>query len=146
MSLRSPRERALQTILYEACGFLIATPFYMLATGTGAAEGAGLVIGMSVAVMLWTPLHNTAWDWAEWRLARRAASDRPQLLRVVHALSAEASSVLVTLPILMRWGGLTLHQAVALEAGLILLYAAYAWVFHRVYDWWRPVRPVAMEC
>jgi uncharacterized membrane protein len=139
MALRSPRERALQTILYEACGFLLATPFYMLATGSHAAEGAGLVVAMSAAVMLWTPLHNTLWDWAEWRLARRSASDRPQALRVVHALSTKASSVLVTVPILLVWGGLTFRQAITLEVAPTLFYAAYAWVFHMVYDRWRPV-------
>lgn len=32
-----PRERAF--LMYEACGFLPATPFYMLATGSSASEG-----------------------------------------------------------------------------------------------------------
>jgi uncharacterized membrane protein len=140
MGLRSLRERALQTILYEACGFLVALPFYVAATDGTVAEGMGLVVVLWVTVLCWTPLHNTLWDWVEWRWVGRIASDRPQRVRILHALSSEVSSILATVPILMLWGGLSMQQAVALEVALLLVYMVYAWLFHMVYDWWRPVQ------
>lgn len=142
MALRSARERALQTVCYEVGGILVAAPVYALLFGAGAAESIGLMLAVSVAVMVWAAFHNSVFDLLEWRLAGRTASDRPHRWRVVHALSQEATSVLVTTPVIMAVGGLGLWAALALDLGLTLFYAGYAYVFHLVYDRVRPVPPV----
>ena len=41
---------------------------------------------------------------------------------------------------MMGWGGLSLQAALLAELGLTLLYAAYAYAFHLVYDRLRPVQ------
>jgi uncharacterized membrane protein len=71
----------------------------------------------------------------------RVASDRPQKWRVVHAVSHEATTVVVTLPILVWLGGHGWGEALLLDLGLTVLYAVYAYGFHLVYDRLRPVRP-----
>lgn len=145
MTLRSPRERVLQTACYEIGGLLLATPIYALVVGTGGEEGA-LVIGvLAIAVLLWSPLHNALWDWVEHRRTGRVASDRPQAQRVLHALSHEATALIVTLPILMILGGHDLWTALMLDIGLTVLYAGYAYVFHIVFDQLRPVRPRPLQ-
>lgn len=141
MSLRSPRERALQTIAYEVGGLILAIPLYLVYTGGGTGEGALVMAALSVAVLIWSPLHNTAWDWLEWRRVRRLASDRPQRWRALHAVSHEATTVAVTLPILVWLGGHGWLEALVLDLALTLLYAGYAYVFHNVYDRLRPVAP-----
>jgi uncharacterized membrane protein len=60
---------------------------------------------------------------------------------VVHAISHEATTLVVTLPILMGLGGLTFWTALVVDLGLTLLYTGYAYVFHNVYDRLRPMRP-----
>lgn len=140
MGLRSARERALQTISYEAGGLLIATPLYAVAFGASPVESALLVTALAVAVLVWSPLHNTAFDFADLRLSGRVASDRPHRLRVVHAISHEISSVVVTVPIIMWLGGHGFWEAVAIDLGLTVTYVAYAYVFHIIYDRLRPVR------
>jgi uncharacterized membrane protein len=92
-------------------------------------------------VLVWSPIHNTLFDWADYRLSGRLASDRPQRWRVVHAISHEATTLVVTLPILMGLGGLTFWTALVVDMGLTFLYTAYAYVFHNLYDRLRPVRP-----
>ncbi len=87
MALRSARERACQTLAYEIGGLAIAAPLYSLIFGSGPGEGFALVAALAVAVMIWSPIHNTAFDWVEWRIAHRVASDRPHRWRVVHAIS-----------------------------------------------------------
>ncbi len=139
MTLRSPRERAFQTICFEAGGLIVAAPLYALVTGSTGDESLAVVLALSAAVMLWSPLHNTAWDWVEFRRTGRVASDRPQAQRVLHALSHEVTSLVVTLPLLMWMGGHDMRTALLLDLGLTVFYAGYAYVFHIVYDRLRPL-------
>lgn len=143
MSLRSPRERLIQTLAHEAGGLCLSVPLVALYGGGTAEEAFGLMLALSVAVMVWSPVHNTVFDGLDLRLSGRVASDRPQRWRLVHAASHQATTVIVTLPILVWLGGLGLWAALLADLGLTLLYAAYAYVFHLVYDRLRPVRPLA---
>jgi uncharacterized membrane protein len=139
MRLRSPRERSVQTLCYEAGGLLLPVPLYLFYSGQETGAGALLMLALSGAVMIWSPAHNTIFDWADLRLSGRVASDRPQAWRVVHAISHEVTTVVVTLPILIWMGGHGLREALLLDLGLTLLYALYAYGFHLVYDRLRPV-------
>lgn len=139
MALRSFRERVIQTLCYEAGGLLLVAPAYALIMGRGGAESFGLMAALSVAVMLWSPIHNTVFDWLDLRLTGRLASDRPHGLRMVHAASHEATTVVVTLPVLIWMGGHGLWGALMVDAALTLAYSAYAYLFHLAYDRLRPV-------
>ncbi|WP_137111492.1 PACE efflux transporter [Rhodobacter sp. SY28-1] len=143
MSLRSPRERLIQTLAYEAGGLCLSVPLVALFGGGTTGEAFTLMLALSVAVMIWSPIHNTLFDWADLRLSGRLASDRPQGWRLVHAASHEATTVIVTLPILIWLGGMGFWAALLADLGLTLLYAAYAYVFHLIYDRLRPVRSPA---
>ncbi len=140
MTLRTVQERVIQTLAYEAGGLIVATPIYALVFGTGAGESALLLVVVSIAVMIWSPIHNTLFDLVEWRRVRRVASSRPHLHRVLHALSHEATALVVTMPILMILGGLGFVEALLADIGLTIVYTLYAYVFHWVYDRLRPVR------
>jgi uncharacterized membrane protein len=140
MALRSFGERILQTACYEAGGLVLVTPLYAAIMGRGAAASAGLMVALSAAVLVWTPLLNTAFDLIDLRLSGRLASDRPPLLRVVHALCCELSTLVVTVPILIWLGGHSPAEALAVDLALTVAYAAYACGFFLLYDRWRPVR------
>jgi uncharacterized membrane protein len=137
--LRSARERLLQTLCFEAGGLLLVAPLYALATGSGGAESLALIAALALVVMAWAALYNTAFDVAERRLAGRVASERPERWRVVHALGHEASAVAVTWPVIVAMTGLSWGAALVADLGLTILYAAYAYAFHRAYDHLRPV-------
>lgn len=141
MALRNFRERVLQTLCFEGGGLLMVVPGYALVTGHSGGTSFVLMAAISVAVMVWSPIHNTAFDLIDLRLTGRVASDRPHKLRIVHAASHEASSVVVSLPILVWLGGHTVWAALAVDLALTLVYSAYAYVFHLVYDRLRPVVP-----
>lgn len=140
MTIRSPRERLLQSAGYEFGSLVVATPICALLTGTTVATSAGLVIVLTVATMLWAPLFNTVFDRIEWRLSRRVASNRSRRLRLAHAFALEASDTLISVPILMVLGGLDLQQAVIADLGLLAVYMAYTYFYHQVFDWLRPIR------
>ena len=140
--LRCLRERAVQTLAFEAGGLVLASPLYAAVFGVSLDDSFKLLAVLAVVCMIWCPLHNAAFDWLESRLAGRTASDRPHRWRVVHALSHEASGVVVTLPLIMVLGGLSFVEALLADIGLFLFYAGYAYVFHLGYDRLRPVVPV----
>lgn len=144
MSLRSPLERAIQTLSYEAGGLCLSVPLVAALGGGSGGDALVLMLALSAAVLVWSPLHNTLFDWADLHFSGRLASDRPQRWRLVQALSQEASTLVVTLPVLMALTGLSLSAALLAELGLTLLYALYAYVFHLVYDRLRPVRSEAV--
>jgi uncharacterized membrane protein len=137
--MRSARERLFQSLAYEAGGLALSIPAYHLFSGNSAHDSSVLLLTLSVAVLMWAPVHNTIFDWIDFRLSGRLASDRPHRWRIVHAISHEATTLVVTLPILIWLGGLSFWAAVLVDLGLTLLYAVYAYVFHLVYDRLRPM-------
>lgn len=143
MALRSARERLLQAATFELGGLVMVAPVYGLVMGAGAVESVALVATVAVAAAVWSPLHNHLFDAAEWRLARRVASDRPARLRMVHAASHEVTTTVVTLPVIMLVGGHGFWAALAIDLAMTAFYAAYTYVFHIAWDRWRPVRAPA---
>lgn len=142
MTLRSARERIYQTLAFEAGGLLMATPLYGLVFDQSAQQSLTVLVGLSLAVMLWAPLHNTLFDLADLHFTGRVASARPHSLRMIQALSQEVSALVATLPLIMILGGHGFREALMLDFGLTLFYAAYAYLFHILYDWLRPVAPI----
>ncbi|EHR73399.1 putative membrane protein [Burkholderiales bacterium JOSHI_001] len=140
VALRNRRERLLQTLWFEAGGLLLVTPMLAWVSGTRAGESLALLVALSVAVMLWAALYNTAFDRLEAHFAGRVASERPHRLRVVHAVGLEVSSVLATCPIIVAMTGLGWWQALAVDIALGAVYAAYGYLYHWLFDHLRPVR------
>lgn len=63
----------------------------------------------------------------------------------MHALSHEASTIVVTLPILVHLGGHGWMAALVVDLGLTVVYAGYAYAFHLAYDRLRPVAPASVS-
>ncbi len=138
MYLRTAR-RALQTLVFEGGGVLICLPIYILVLGGTVAEGVQLFVAIVLVCLVWTPLHNSVFDRIDLRLSGRRASDRPHSIRILHAVSHEGTSAIVTIPVIMLIGGFGFREAVLVDIGLTLVDLAYAYLFHLGYDRWRPV-------
>jgi uncharacterized membrane protein len=131
---RSGLERVWQTLIFEAMGLLLAVPLYEAAFGRTSAEAISLMVVLAVVVLIWSPLHNAAFDHIEYRMTGRRASDRPHGLRLLHAISHEVTPIVVTLPLILWIGQHSLSDALAVNLGLTLFYVAYAYVFYLIYD------------
>ena len=142
--LRSARERFIQTLACETGWIALAVPVYAGLFNQPVLQSGLLVVALWLASITWSPLFNTVFDMAEWRFARRPACARPTRLRLVHALAFEASSIVVTAPVIMVIGGHGLLEAIAIDIGLSLLDAAYIYAFYLAYDRVRPVRALAL--
>ena len=138
--IRSWRERAIQTLACEFGGLLVVAPIWHFATGASATESVTLLVCLSVAVMLWMAVYNTAFDLVEAHATGRVASDRPQRWRVVHAIGLEATSVLATWPLIVMVAHLGWLEALLADIGLTIAYAIYGYLFHLAFDRLRPVQ------
>jgi uncharacterized membrane protein len=145
MSLRSVRERWLQICAYEFVGLAVAAPLYGVVFGGGATEGAVVIIALFLPELLWSVMHNATFDWVEWRYARRVASSRPHRWRVIHAVSHEVTSTVISLPVIMLVTDHGIMGALVVDLWLGVFYAVYAYLFHIVFDWLRPVPPLVVE-
>jgi uncharacterized membrane protein len=136
---RSIRERVLQTALFETGGLLLAVPLYEALLGQGGGSPLPLLAAITLAVLVWSPLHNLLFDQLDQKWTGRSPSMRPHPLRMLHALSHEVTPIAVTLPLIMLIGGHSLTEALALNGGLSLLYVVYAYLFYWAYDRLRAV-------
>ncbi len=138
--LRSTRERVVQTLWFEAIGLLAIAPLYAVVAGAGLKESYAMVAVVSVVVMCWSAVFNTAFDLVELRVTGRVASARPHRLRLLHAALHELTAVAATWPVIWAMSSLTWAEALVADLGLTLAYTAYAYVFHIGFDRLRPVR------
>lgn len=139
-AIRSARERIIQTLWFEALGLLCVCPLYSAVLGESAAESLGTLVALSLVVMLWSAVFNTAFDEIERLSSGRVASDRPVGLRLLHAGALELSALLLTCPLIRATTGLGWWQCLAADLALTLCYAVYGFAFHWVFDRLRPVR------
>ena len=145
--LRTGTERLWQTLAFEAGGLLFAVPLYEAAFGRGSGQALGLMVALSVAVLIWTPMHNAVFDRIDFRMTGRLATERPHGLRLVHAISHEVTPIFVTLPLILWIGQHSLSDALAVNLGLTVFYVAYAYAFYLIYDRLRPLAdPATSVC
>ena len=132
--LRSLLDRVRQVILFEIGGLLVITPLFVWASGVPALDSLGLLAVIALIAALWNAIYNTSFDWIEGRLSKRAADQRPYLMRIFHATGFEGGLVLISLPMVMAWTGLSWLEALVADIGLALAYVFYAFVFNLAYD------------
>lgn len=138
--IRSLRERVVQSLAYEAVGLLLVLPAFVLFTGVGMTNSVILLISLSVLLMLWAGIHNTGFDWLEWYFFQSVASDRSARCRMLHAVSLEFTSVLVSVPVILLLTDLRFIDAVIVDIALTVSYVIYGFLFHYTYDYFRPVK------
>jgi uncharacterized membrane protein len=137
--LRTLRERVLQTVSFEVSELVITVPMFAYFAETSGSDSLLVLVAIGIAATCWTAIHNVIFDWVEFKSSERVASDRPDGIRVVHAISLAVSCAIVSIPILVLLGGLSWQEAIIADMGLTVLDAIYAFIFFRLYDFIRPI-------
>lgn len=136
---RNLKERAYQTLTYELGGLLLVLPLYSFFSGYGVSESLLLLVVISIVVMLWAGFHNAVFDRLEWQIVKRLASDRPFGCRVLHIISLELTTAIVSVPVILILTDFNFLEALVVDLLLTFAYTLYGFVFHYVYDTIRPV-------
>ena len=132
--LRSFRDRLRQIALFEVGGLLLITPPYVWLTGQPGGESIVLMAMLALLASAWNGLYNTAFDWIEGRLTGRSADLRPWSMRAFHATGFELGILLMGLPLIVGWTGMSWTAALLADLGLAVAYVVYAFVFNLAYD------------
>lgn len=130
--MRTTRDRIRHAVGFELIGLAIVTPLGMIAFGKPLHEiGTIAVIGATLA-MLWTYIYNIGFDHLMQRLTGGTQKTLPQ--RIAHAVLFELGLLLVLLPVIAWWLGITLWEALVMDAAFALFYMVYALVYNWAYD------------
>ena len=132
--LRTPLDRVRQVLFFEIGGLLLITPPFTWLSGVPARDSLGLLALIALIAGVWNAVYNTAFDWIEGRLTGRTADRRPFLLRALHALGFESSLILLTLPIVISWTGMSWLDALLADIAVACAYVTYAFFFNLGYD------------
>ena len=137
--LRSLPDRLRQIALFEVGGLILITPPYIWLTGQPGGESLALMAALALLASVWNGVYNTAFDWIEGRLTGRPADLRPWLARMLHATGFELGILLMGLPLIVWWTGMSWRAALIADIGLALAYMVYAFGFNLAYDRMFPI-------
>jgi len=137
--LRSFPDRVRQIALFELGGLLLITPPFVWISGVALHSSIGMLATVALIAALWNAAYNTAFDWFEGHLTGRTADRRPFRLRIIHAFGFEFGLLMVSLPVVMWWTGMTWLQALLADILLAAAYVLYAFGFNVVYDRMFPI-------
>lgn len=130
--MRTTRDRIRHAFLFELIGLALIIPLGGLVFGLPAETMGVIGLGSAMAATLWNYVYNLGFDRA---MQRWLGHTRKSLaLRVAHALLFEAGLLLILMPPIAWYLGITLLQAFVMDAAIAGFYVAYAFLFNLAYD------------
>jgi uncharacterized membrane protein len=131
-SMRTTADRIRHAISFEIIGILIATPLGAFVFQLHAGDSAVIVVGSATVAMLWNYLYNLGFDHALKALGR--STEKTFTLRIAHAVLFEIGLLLMLMPLIALYLGITLWEAFVMDLAFALFYMGYALVFNWAYD------------
>ena len=131
--LRTARDRLRYAILFELLLVGLLATLGTLVLNRHIVDVGLLAALLSVKAMLLNVVYNWLFDKMDVR-ARRVPTERSWQWRAVHAIGFESVLIITSLPIVTWWLGLTILQALAMEAVVMSVVVAYTFLFGWGYD------------
>jgi uncharacterized membrane protein len=132
ISMRSTADRIRHAICFEVIGILIATPLGAFVFHLHAGDSAVIVVGSATVAMLWNYVYNLGFDHALKALGR--STEKTLSIRIGHAVLFEIGLLLMLMPVIALYLGITLWEALVMDLSFAAFYMGYALVFNWVYD------------
>jgi uncharacterized membrane protein len=130
--MRTTRDRIRHAILFELIGLALMIPLGGLVFGLPAETMGVIGVGSATAAMMWNYIYNLGFDSI---MQRRAGHTRKGMgLRVAHAMLFEAGLLVILMPPIAWYLGISLVQALLMDIAIAAFYVAYAFVFNLLYD------------
>lgn len=89
---------------------------------------------VSILISVTALLLNILFNWIFDKLFPFVNGDRPIKIRILHALGFESTLVLFTVPMLAIILKVTLYEALMIEAGLLVFFLFYTYLYNWSYD------------
>lgn len=130
--MRSTSDRIRHAISFEVIGLMLITPIGALAFDKPV-EAIGVVAFVSATIATgWNYAYNLIFDHA--LLRYRGAVQKTVPIRVIHSILFEAGLLLVLLPFIAWYLGVSLLEAFLMDVSFAVFYLGYAFVFNWAYD------------
>ena len=128
--LQGPKRRILYVSLYEIIAIVVSSLIFM-AVGQDAGASSVMAVVASAIAITWNLTFNHLFE--KWE-AKQTVKGRSVLRRVVHALCFEGGIAMMLIPLMAWWFGISLWQAAVMEAGLLVFFLFYTYVFNWAFD------------
>lgn len=102
-----------------------------MAIGQGAGASGAMAVVASTLAIVWNVTFNHLFE--KWE-ARQSVKGRSAMRRVVHAMGFEGGLALALIPLMAWWFGVSLWEATLMEAGLLLFFLVYTYLFNWAFD------------
>ena len=129
--LQGPWRRVVFVAIYEAIAIAVATVGLTAATDQGAGHAGAMAVVTSVIAIVWNLVFN--WLFERWE-ARQATKGRSIWRRMAHALGFEGGLMLGFVPLFAWWFDVSLARAFVMEAGLLVFFMVYTFVYNWCFD------------
>ena len=128
--LQGAKRRVVFVGLYEFIA-IAATSVFFWAVGQDTAHAGGMAVASSVLAIVWNVIFNALFE--RWE-ATQTVRGRSVLRRVVHAIGFEGGLAVMLIPLMAWWFGVSLWQATLKEAGVLVFFLVYTYVFNWAFD------------
>ena len=128
--LQGAKRRVVFVGLYELIAIIVSSLLFM-ATGQDTGSSGVMAVAASSIAILWNITFNHLFE--KWEL-RQTKKGRSLLRRIVHAVGFEGGIAAMLIPLMAWWFEISLWQAVVMEAGLLVFFMLYTFVFNWCFD------------
>lgn len=125
------RRKIVYAVSFETLGTLVASAWLWLVSDASAQSSLVLATLTATIALCWSYIFNTIFEGWE---ARQETRGRSLRRRTIHALLFEGGLVLVCIPVLAWWLQVGWAEALVYEAGLIVVFILYTYVFTWGFD------------
>lgn len=130
--MRGTRDRIRHALSFELIALVVVTPVGAWAFGVPVQDiGVVAVVSATIATG-WNYIYNLLFDHALLRFAGDVRKTIP--MRIAHAVLFEAGLLVVLLPFIAWYLGISLIEAFLMDISFAAFYLIYAFVFNWAYD------------
>jgi uncharacterized membrane protein len=123
--------RVVYISLYEVVAIGLAGVGLMLMSGKSLLDSGALAIATSSVAVVWNLVFNTFFE--RWE-ARQTTTGRSVKRRVLHAVTFEIGLIVMLVPLIAWWLGVSLWQALVMDMALVVFFLVYTFAFNWAFD------------
>ncbi|KTT18784.1 PACE efflux transporter [Pseudacidovorax intermedius] len=125
------KRRVVYITLYEGIAIVVASLGLAWMSGQGVGHSGVVAVMASAIAIVWNLLFNSLFE--RWE-ARQATRGRSLGRRIAHAIGFEGGLVMLLVPTIAWWLGISLWDALVMDLALVVFFLVYTFVFNWVFD------------
>ena len=130
--MRTVRDRVRHALSFEIIGLILVTALGTWIFGLDSQHMGVVAFAGATIATFWNYIYNVAFDRA--MLRYRGVVQKTPALRVLHAILFELGLLIALIPFIALYLGLSLIDALIMDAAMAGFYVVYAFAFNWAYD------------